>query len=83
MKFVYVNKCGHLPDWLHNELIEKGILKMYWAHPPIIEQGSHNGILSSSISSKAKSNKRIVRWKLRRFLKTVIGRLFNQKRIIS
>lgn len=83
MEFVYSEKCGHLPDWLHNELIEKGILTMYWAQPPIIEQGSHNGILSSSISSKAKSNKRILRWKTRRFIKTVLGRLINQKRIIE
>ena len=83
MDFVYRERCGNLPDWLHNELVEKGILKMYWAHPPIVEQGSHNGILSSSISSKAKSQKRIIRWKLRRLIKTIFGRLFNQKRIIK
>lgn len=83
MDYCYQFKCGFLPDWFHNELIEKKIVKMYWAQPPIVEQGSHNGILSSSISSKAKSNKRIVQWKIRRFFKTVIGRLFNQKRILE
>ena len=83
MEFVYEHKCGHLPDWLHNELIEKGILKMYWAHPPIIEQGSHNGILSSSISTKAKSKTRMFKWAVRKFVKMNISRIFNQKRILK
>ena len=83
MDFVYEHKCGNLPDWLHNELIEKGILKMYWAHPPIIEQGSHNGILSSSISTKAKSKTRMFKWAVRKFVKINISRIFNQKRIIK
>tara|TARA_B100001778_G_C18571011_1_gene622593 strand:- start:511 stop:1263 length:753 start_codon:yes stop_codon:yes gene_type:complete len=83
MEFVYKHKCGHLPDWLHNELIEKGILKMYWAQPPLIEQGSHNGILSSSISTKAKSKTRMLKWAVRKFVKMNISRLFNQKRIIE
>ena len=82
MAFVYKEKCGHLPDWLHNELIEKGIVKMYWAHPPLIEQGSHNGILSSSISTKAKSKTRMIKWAIRKFVKMNFSRLFNQKRII-
>ena len=28
-------------------------IKMYWANPPIVEQGSHNGQLNSTISTKA------------------------------
>ncbi len=83
LKHLYANKCNFIIDWFHNELIEKEILKMYWAHPPLVEQGSHNGHMSSTISSKNKSVKRMIAWKLRKFVKMNFGRLLNQKRIIE
>ncbi|MBI34056.1 MAG: glycosyl transferase family 25 [Flavobacteriales bacterium] len=83
LEYLKSNKCAFIIDWFHNELIEKNVLKMYWAHPPLIEQGSHNGHLSSTISSKNKSIYRRFAWIIRKFVRKNIGRLFNQKRIIE
>jgi glycosyl transferase family 25 len=30
-------KCGNVIDWWHNDLIDRKIVKMYWAHPPLTE----------------------------------------------
>lgn len=83
LNYLNSNKCAFIIDWFHNELIEKEILKMYWAHPPLVEQGSHNGQLSSTISSKKKSTYRRISWITRKFVRQKIGRLFNQRRIIE
>jgi diketogulonate reductase-like aldo/keto reductase len=47
------NKCGYVIDWWHNDLIKRNVIKMYWAYPALTEQGSHNGLLNSTISSKS------------------------------
>ena len=77
------NKCHTIIDTWHNSLIDKGIIKMYWAHPPLVEQGSHNGQLNSVISSKQKSVLRRIQWFCQKYYKTYIRRLFNDKRVIS
>lgn len=77
------NKCHTVIDWWHNSLIERNIVRMYWAHPPLFEQGSHNGYLSSTISSKPSSSKRRIVWNLQKFYKLYFRRLFKQKQIIS
>jgi glycosyl transferase family 25 len=69
-------KCCQVIDWWHNTLIDKKIIKMYWAHPAFVEQGSHNGKLSSTISSKNKSTARKWRWKAQKFYKMYIYRWF-------
>ena len=69
-------KCCQVIDWWHNTLIDKRIIKMYWAHPAFVEQGSHNGKLSSTISSKNKSRGRRWRWKAQKFYKMYIYRWF-------
>jgi glycosyl transferase family 25 len=69
-------KCCQVIDWWHNTLIDKKIIKMYWAHPAFVEQGSHNGKLSSTISSKNKSTARRWRWKAQKFYKMYIYRWF-------
>ncbi|WP_299252587.1 glycosyltransferase family 25 protein [uncultured Cytophaga sp.] len=63
-------KCNEVIDWWHNGLIEKNIIKMYWAYPAITEQGSHNGLLSSTISTKERSTKRRIKWFIQRMYKT-------------
>ena len=83
LKYLNSNKCAFIIDWFHNELIEKEIINMYWAHPPLVEQGSHNGQLSSTISSKKKSTYRRISWITRKFFRQKIGRIFNQRRIIE
>jgi len=64
------NKCNEVIDWWHNTLIKNNIIKMYWAYPAINEQGSHNGLLSSTISTKERSRKRRIKWFLQRMYKT-------------
>ena len=71
-------KCCQVIDWWHNTLISKKIIKMYWAHPAFVEQGSHNGSMSSTISSKSKSGARRFRWKAQKFYKMYIYRWFKK-----
>ena len=71
-------KCNNVIDWWHNHLIHHGIVDMYWAHPPIVEQGSHNGKMQGTISTKSKSVFRLFSWELQKFYKSIIGRLFEQ-----
>jgi glycosyl transferase, family 25 len=68
-------KCHTVIDWWHNSLIDRGIVNMYWAHPPLVEQGSHNGQMSSVISSESKNVFRRVNWMLQKYYKTYIRRL--------
>lgn len=70
------NKCGHVIDWWHNDLIKRNVIKMYWAYPALTEQGSHNGLLNSTISSKSKSLKRRMEWLAQKYYKTYISRWF-------
>jgi glycosyl transferase family 25 len=64
------NKCNEVIDWWHNILIKKNVIKMYWAYPAITEQGSHNGLLSSIISTKERSKTRQIKWFVQRIYKT-------------
>lgn len=73
---IKTEKCCHVIDWWHNTLINRKIIKMYWAHPAFVEQGSHNGMLSSTISSKKKSYGRRLSWKAQKFYKMYISRWF-------
>ncbi|HEY5368572.1 MAG TPA: glycosyltransferase family 25 protein [Hanamia sp.] len=69
-------KCCQVIDWWHNTLIDLQIIKMYWAHPPLVEQGSHNGRMSSTLSSKNKGFIRRLRWDIQKFYKMYIQRWF-------
>jgi glycosyl transferase, family 25 len=71
-------KCCQVIDWWHNTLIKEQVVKMYWAHPALVEQGSHNGLLSSTISSKERSRQRRFRWKAQKFYKMYIYRWFKK-----
>ena len=70
------NKCRQVIDWWHNDLVNRKVIKMYWAHPPITEQGSHNGLLSAGISTKNKSLQRRIAWLAQKYYKTYITRWF-------
>jgi glycosyl transferase family 25 len=83
LKDLEQNKCDTIVDWWHIDLINRGIIKMFWAHPPLVEQGSHNGKLCSTISSKPKSFRRRISWLCQKFYKSVFKRLFNQYRLIT
>lgn len=80
---LFTIKCNNEIDIWHNELIKNNIVQMYWAHPAMVEQGSHNGRLNAGISSKPKSFKRRLAWRLTKLARTTVGRLKNQKRLIE
>ena len=69
-------KCGKVIDWWHNDLIDRKIIDMYWAHPPLTEQGSFNGKLTSSISIRNNGTIRRLRWLVQKFYKMYILRIF-------
>jgi len=79
LNFSKSDKCCEAIDLWHNTLIERGIIKMYWAYPALTEQGSHNGLMSSTISTKQKNTFRRVRWLVQKFYKTNIWRWFKRK----
>jgi glycosyl transferase, family 25 len=70
------NKCGEIIDWWHNTLIRRNVIKMYWAHPPLTEQGSHNGLLSTDMSSKNENTGRRIAWLVQKYYKMYIQRWF-------
>ena len=70
MEDLKTNKCATVIDWWHNDLINRKVVKMYWAHPPIVEQGSHNGKINSPLSSKPKSWFKRISWILQKYYKT-------------
>jgi len=76
LKELETNKCRQVIDWWHNTLIDRKVVSMYWADPPITEQGSHNGMLSAGISTKKKSLQRRIAWLAQKYYKTYITRWF-------
>jgi glycosyl transferase family 25 len=70
------NKCEQVIDWWHNTLIDNKVVKMYWADPPLTEQGSHNGLLFGGISSQNKSITRRIAWLAQKYYKSYITRWF-------
>jgi len=77
------NKC-YLPiDHWHNNLCSRGIISIYWVHPPLMEQGSHNGMTYGTMSTKMNTSWRRIRWEAQKLYKYYIRRIFNDKRIIN
>lgn len=76
------NKCATVIDWWHNYLAKEQIISIFWAHPTIAEQGSHNGKLSADISTHQSSWRRQISWHLHKFIRTYIKRLFNESRVL-
>ncbi len=69
-------KCCNVIDWWHNDMINRKIIRMYWAHPPLTEQGSFNGKLNSSISMRNIGLKRRIKWLAQKYYKMYILRIF-------
>ena len=67
--------CDTVIDWWHNDMIDRGVIKMYWAHPVLTEQGSHNGKLNAGISSKNASVFRQLKWKVQKAYKQLLHRI--------
>jgi len=76
LSFTLKHKADREIDLWHEYLVSKNVVQLYWAHPPIIEQGSHNGLMESVIDGKRKSYKR-VRWLAQKFFKQYVRRFFH------
>ncbi|MFO7868718.1 MAG: glycosyltransferase family 25 protein [Bacteroidales bacterium] len=83
VEFLHTYTCSDPIDIWHNILIEKNIIDMYWAHPVLVEQASHNGLMSSLISTRVSSNRRRIAWVLQKMLKYFFRRLFPRKEIVK
>lgn len=70
------DKCDQVIDWWHNKLIRNKVIRMYWAHPPLVEQCSLNGMMNATISSRTSGYKRRIAWIAQKIYKTYILRLF-------
>jgi glycosyl transferase family 25 len=82
LNYLDTYKCNNVIDLWHNTLIDNNIITMYWAHPAFVEQGSHNGLLHSTISSKPSSIFRRISWLAQKLYKYYFRRLFTEQDII-
>ncbi|MDR0940608.1 MAG: glycosyltransferase family 25 protein [Bacteroidales bacterium] len=69
------NKCVIPIDWWHNEVSKKNLMRHYWAQPTLVEQGSHNGKMNSTLSQRHKTALIRLRWILKKWYKMYILRL--------
>jgi len=56
-------------DWWMNEFFPAAI-SLYWSHPTLAEQGSHNGLFKSGIDQKKQGFMRRLSWNVQRWFKT-------------
>lgn len=69
IEHVLKHKC-HLPiDWYYNYLIDQNIIEILWSHPTIVEQGSHNGKMASSVSKVRYGRWYKIQWAIKKFIK--------------
>lgn len=54
-------------DHFHNTLVRLGLIEMWWRHPAIAEQGSHNGKFNSMLDQGRNSPLRRLRWLARKW----------------
>lgn len=76
------HKCNYAVDWWHYMMCIDNVLRMYWAHPPLFEQGSHNGLLQGPISTRSKSLKRRINFLIQKYFKYSVRRLFPNRYVI-
>jgi glycosyl transferase family 25 len=65
-------KCVKAIDIWHNKILQKGEIDMYWSHPPLVEQASHNGKMNSLIQQSRSRTQ----WLVQKFYKMYILRWF-------
>jgi glycosyl transferase family 25 len=76
MERLKTKKCEKTIDHWHNLLADEGVFKIYWAHPPIVEQGSLNGKISSCNSCRRQGLSRRIKWLAEKYYKTYLLRFF-------
>lgn len=76
LKDLKTTKCSRVIDWWHNSMIDRNVIRIYWAHPALTEQGSHNGLMSCPLSTNKKNLARRIKWVSQKFYKTHLLRYF-------
>lgn len=69
--YVSENKTHYPSDWTHMEIAKKGLLKYLWSHPTIATQGSANGLIPSSISTRKRGKLRL-KWFFKLYYKKLL-----------
>ena len=76
LKDIAENKCHSLIDSMYTIICRKGLFKIYWIHPTIAEQGSHNGSFKSLLDDKPTGILQKMNWKMQTIFKSKIRRRF-------
>lgn len=74
MSEIEQKKCETPVDWYFNTLADLGLLAIYWTHPPVVEQGSHNGSMQSLLDDKKFGAFRRMNFAVQKFIKQQILR---------
>ena len=69
------NKCNLPIDWFHNYCSERGLIDIYWVHPPISVQGSLNGKMKSLIYNKHVGLIKIFKFNINRLYKILLYKI--------
>ncbi len=51
LSYIKEKKCHTTIDWFHNHLLKEKVISCFWCEPPLFEQGSNNGTISSLLQS--------------------------------
>lgn len=84
VEYTHQNKCDDPLDWWHNVLARNNVMQIFWTHPTITEQGSHNGKSESILDSKR--NRSLVRrfkWLTKKYYKLIVRRLFRESYVFE
>jgi len=73
---IAVNKCTFAIDWYYEYFLKNNKIPVYWCHPPIVEQGSHNGVFVSGIGKNRFGVFRKFVWWVMRFNREYIKPFF-------
>ena len=75
IEHIYYFKCGSPIDWLHNNLAKDEIIYIFWCHPTIAEQKSHNGTMQSLINVKKRNFVKKLTYHFNKFYKQILYKL--------
>ncbi len=71
---IYENKCHSFIDSMYTIICRKGLFDIYWIHPTIAEQGSHNGKFKSLLDDKPNGLLQKVNWRIQTIFKSKFRR---------
>jgi len=74
LKDISENKCHSFIDSMYTIICRKGVFDIYWIHPPIAEQGSHNGKFKSMLDDKPNGFIQKLNWRMQTIFKSKFRR---------